>query len=264
MRIGVCTGIDNEENVKIASECGFDYIECGFQMFANATEEQLQEWEEREKKYGIYAEAANCFLPNSLPVTGDEVDYDALREFVARGMKNSARMGLKTVVFGSSGARSIKEGFSYERAVKQMAYFLREIASPEAQKYGITIVTEPLQKAETNMINTVKEGVLLAAMADRDNIRCLADLFHMEQCGDTAEDIRMIKDSIVHAHISNPIGKDGKKRIYPLSADEFDYGSFIDALSEGSCERCSVEAAVSDFALEAPAAAKLLKELCKK
>lgn len=261
MRFGVCTGIDNEANVKIAAECGYDYIECGFQMFANATEEQLAEWEEREKKYNIYAEAANCFLPGSLPVTGDDVDYEALTDFVSRGMKNSARLGLKIVVFGSSGARNIKEGFSYEKAIRQMAYFLREIASPEAAKYGISVVTEPLQKAETNIINTVKEGVMLAAMADRDNIRCLADLFHMEQCGDTAADILMIKDSILHAHISNPVGRDGKKRIYPLSPDEFDYKSFIDALKAGSCERCSIEASVSDFAAEAPAAIQLLRSL---
>ena len=261
MKFGVCTGIDNEENVKIAAESGYDYIECGFQMFAKASEEELSLWEEREKKYGIFAEAANCFLPSSLPVTGDSVDYDALNEFVARGMKNSARLGLKTVVFGSSGARSIKEGFSYEKAVRQMGYFLREIAAPEAAKYGITIVTEPLQKAETNMINTVKEGVLLAALADRENVRCLADLFHMVQCGDTADDILMIKDSIVHAHISNPLGRDGIKRIYPLSSDEFDYKSFLDALRQGTCERCSIEAGVIDFAYEAPLAIKLLRSL---
>lgn len=261
MRFGVCTGIDNEENVRIAAESGYDYIECGFQMFANATDEQLKEWEEREKKYGIYAEAANCFLPGSLPVTGENVDYDALHEFVKRGMKNSAMLGLKTVVFGSSGARNIKDGFSYEKAVRQMGYFLREIASPAASLYGITIVTEPLQKAETNIINTVKEGVLLAALADRENVRCLADLFHMVQCGDTAEDILMIKDSIVHAHISNPLGRDGKKRVYPLSTEEFDYKSFIDALSAGACDRCSIEAVVTDFAYEAPIAIKVLRSL---
>lgn len=261
MRFGVCTGLDNEENVKIAAESGYDYIECGFQMFANASEEQLCEWEEREKKYNIYSEAVNCFLPGSLPVTGENVDYDALAEFVARGMKNCARMGVKTVVFGSSGARSIKEGFSYEKAVRQMGYFLREIASPEAAKYGITIVTEPLRKAETNMINTVKEGVLLAALADRDNVRCLADLYHMAQCGDTYEDLLMITDSVIHAHIANPVERDGKNRVYPLSADEYDYKSFIDALSKGTCERCSIEAGVTDFATEAPAAIKVLRSL---
>ncbi len=262
MRFGVCCGIDNEENVKIAAESGFDYIECGFQMFANATEEQLLEWEEREKKYGILCESTNCFLPNSLPVTGENVDYDALREFVARGMKNASRMGVKAVVFGSSGARSIPEGFPYAKAVYQMGYFLREIASPEAEKYGITVVTEPLQKAETNMINTVKEGVMLAVLAGKDNIRGLADLFHMEQCGDTVDDLRLLKGSIFHAHISNPVGVAGKKRIYPASPDEFDYRSFIDALEEGGCERISIEANYFDFSIDAPKAIKVLRNLC--
>lgn len=261
MRFGVCCGIDDEEKVKIAVECGYDYIESGFQMFANAAEEQLAEWEEREKKYGIFCESTNCFLPNALKVTGNDVDYEAVREFVARGMKNSARMGVKTVVFGSSGARNIPEGFSYAKAVSQMGYFLREIAAPEAEKYGITVVTEPLQKAETNMINTVKEGVMLAVLAGKDNVKGLADLFHMEQCGDTAADIRFLAGSIHHAHISNPVGRNGIKRIYPASADEFDYKSFIDALEEGGCERCSIEAGVTDFAVEAPRAIKVLRSL---
>ena len=261
MRFGVCCGIDDEERVKIAVESGYDYIECGFQMFANATDEQLAEWEAREKKYGIICEATNCFLPGNLKVTGDEVDYDALREFVERGMKNSARMGVRTVVFGSSGARNIKEGFSYAKAISQMGYFLREVASPAAEKYGITVVTEPLQKAETNMINTVKEGVMLAVLAGRDNVKGLADLFHMEQCGDTAEDIRFLAGSIHHAHISNPVGINGVKRIYPASADEFDYKSFVDALEEGGCERCSIEASVTDFAVEAPKAIEVLRNL---
>ncbi len=261
MRFGVCCGIDNEERVKIAVESGYDYIECGFQMFANATEEQLIEWEEREKKYDILCESTNCFLPNSLKVTGENVDYVALREFVARGMKNSARMGVKTVVFGSSGARNIPEGFSYAEAFAQMGYFLREIASAEAQKYGITVVTEPLQKAESNMINTVKEGVMLAVLADRENVKGLADLFHMEQCGDTAADLRLLSGAIHHAHISNPVGREGKKRIYPASADEFDYKSFLDALEYGGCERCSIEADVIDFSVDAPAAIKVLRSL---
>ncbi|MBE6715328.1 MAG: sugar phosphate isomerase/epimerase [Ruminococcaceae bacterium] len=261
MRFGVCCGIDNEERVKIAVECGYDYIECGFQMFANATEEQLAEWEGREKKYGILCESTNCFLPNSHKVTGENVDYDALKEFVARGMKNSARMGVKTVVFGSSGARNIPDGFSYAKGFSQMGYFLREIAAPEAEKYGITIVTEPLQKAESNMINTVKEGVMLAVLADKNNVRGLADLFHMEQCGDTSEDIRLLNGLIHHAHISNPVGRDGRKRIYPSSVDEFDYKAFIDALKEGGCERCSVEADVIDFSIDAPQAIKVLRSL---
>lgn len=261
MRFGVCCGIDNEENVKIAVDAGFDYLECGFQLFANASEDDLTLWEEREKKYGILCEATNCFLPGSMPVTGDNVNYDELKEFVERGMKNSARMGVKTVVFGSSGARSIPEGFPYAKGIEQMIYFLREIVSPIAEKYDITVVTEPLSANESNLINTVKEGVMLAVATGKDNIKGLADLYHMQQCADTNEDILMLVGSIVHAHISNPVHKFGKKRVYPTSTEEFDYKSFVDALEKIGCERVSVEAAVIDFSVDAPAAAKLLKSL---
>ena len=261
MRFGVCCGIDNEEKVKIAVESGFDYLECGFQLFANATEQQLTEWEEREKKYNILCEAVNCFLPGSLPVTGDNVDYAAVSEFVARGMKNCARMGVKVVVFGSSGARSIPSGYSWAKAVNQMSFFLREIASVEAAKYGITVVTEPLCKLETNVINTVKEGVMLALLADKENITGLADIYHMMLSGDTYEDLELVKDSIFHAHISNPKGKEGKKRIYPAAADEYNYKSFIDILESGACQRISIEADYFDFSVDAPLAAKILKSL---
>ncbi len=261
MRFGVCCGIDNEERVRVAAESGFDYIESGFQLLANATEQQLAEWEEREKKYNILCEAVNCFLPGSLPVTGDNVDYDAVKEFVARGMKNCARMGVKIVVFGSSGARSIPAGYSWARAVTQMTCFLREIACVEAAKYGITVVTEPLCKLETNVINTVKEGVMLALLTDRENVSGLADIYHMYLSGDTNEDLELVKDSITHAHISYPKGKEGKKRVFPATAEEYDYKSFVDILEAGACQRISIEADCFDFSVDAPIAAKLLKSL---
>lgn len=261
MRFGACCSIDDIEKVKIAVECGFDYIECGFQSFANATEEQLSLWEKTEKEYGIYSEAVNCFMPNALKVTGESVDYDAIKEFVAKGMKNCARLGVKVVVFGSSGARNIPEGFSYAKGVEQMGYFLREIASPEAEKYGITIVTEPLCSDESNLINRVKEGVMLAVLADRPNIKSLADIYHMKKSGDTYEDLQMVSTSIYHAHISNPNGKGEHKRVYPSDVNEYDYKSFVNILRDAGCERCSVEANIIDFSVDAPAAIKLLKSL---
>ncbi|MBR3768401.1 MAG: sugar phosphate isomerase/epimerase [Clostridia bacterium] len=261
MRFGVCVGIDQKEKVKIAAECGFDYIESGFQMFAAAAEEELTLWEETSKEYSIKCEAVNCFLPGSLKVTGENVDYDALRDFVERGMKNCARLGVKIVVFGSSGARNIPEGFSFAEGFRQLGYFLREIASPSAAKYGITVVTEPLCTDETNIINTVNEGVMLSVFAGKDNIKGLADLYHMTKCGDTAENIINLKGSIAHGHISNPEGIGDKKRIYPASVDEYDYKSFVDALEKCGCERCSVEAACFDFAVDAPKAIKLLRSL---
>lgn len=44
-----------------------------------------------------------------------------------------------------------------------------------AAKYGITVVVEPLQTKETNLINTVAEGIEIVKKVDRPNVKCLAD-----------------------------------------------------------------------------------------
>lgn len=123
----------------------------------------------------------------------------------------------------------------------------------------MTVVIEPLRKNETNMINTVKEGTMLAVLSENDNIACLADLYHMVD--DSNDDIRQLKGSIKHAHFSNPSSMNGLKRGFPKSFDEYDYQAFIDALKYAGCERCSVEAKCIDYSTEAFEAGNLIKQL---
>ena len=48
-----------------------------------------------------------------------------------------------------------------------------------AQAKGTRLIYEPLNRYETNLINTVAAGVELLESIDTDNVRLLADLFHM-------------------------------------------------------------------------------------
>ena len=99
------------------------------------------------------------------------------------------------------------------------------------------------------IINTVKEGVMLASASRRHNVSGLVDLYHMALEGDTIDNIRQVKGNLSHAHIANPFEtKSGRKaRSYPAGDDEYDYKGFIDALSYAGCKRCSVEASVIDL-----------------
>lgn len=261
MRYGVCIGLDNSDKIKIAAGCGFDYIECGFGTLAKCSDEEFELYKNVLNENNIKVDAANGFLPGELKVCGDKVDCDALAAYIEKGMKRGAEIGLQTVVFGSGGARSLPEGWAYSEGFLQLAEFLRDIAGPIAQKYGVRIVMEPLRRKECNIINTVKEGVMLAACSGRENVGGLADLFHMVEEGDLNEDIKALKGSLWHAHISNPAKRENANRIYPLSINEFDYKAFIDALEYAGCERCSIEAACFDFEKEAPVAAQLLKNI---
>ena len=86
-------------------------------------------------------------------------------------------------------------------------------------------------------------------------------MFHMVEEGDSNEDIKDLRGSLWHAHISNPVKRANANRIYPQGINEFDYRSFLEALEYAGCARCSIEASVFDFEKEAPVAAQVLKEI---
>lgn len=260
MRFGVCVGNDTEK-VKLASEYGYDYVEGGFQFFGRGEEEQINAFIKTLNENNIKCEAVNCFMPSDLPVTGDNVDYEAITAFVKRGMEMGAKAGVKVVVFGSSGARRVPSEYNYAKAFRQLVFFLKEVVSPIAKENDITVTVEPLTPGESDIIGTINEGAMLAAAVDKENIKGLADLYHMYNVNDTAEGILHLHDIIYHGHISNPVGRDGKKRLYPLSADEYDYKSFVDALEKIGCPRCSIEASCDDFVTEAKTAIGVLRSL---
>lgn len=252
MKFGACIGF-NPEEIKMAAEFGFDYLEAGFAFFAKGSDEDMEAYYKCLEENGIKCEASNCFIPGDLKVTGENVDYDALKTHIEKGMSRGVKAGLKTVVFGSGGARNIPEGFPYNKAAKQIAYFLKEIVAPIAEKYDITVVVEPL--CDSNVINTVKEGCIFASMAESDNVKGLADSFHMYTFGDKFENIKDVKGFLGHAHIAEPTD-----RVYPYENDGADYKSFLEALIFAGCPRCSIEARCDDFSKQGPVALKILKE----
>ncbi|MBQ6419995.1 MAG: sugar phosphate isomerase/epimerase [Clostridia bacterium] len=249
MRYGVCTG--DPAGVATAAKLGFDYVEAGFAKFAEAGED-LAVFRKALAEYQIPCESANCFIPGSLKITGPDADPKALAAYIGKGMYNAAATGLKTVVFGSGGARQIPAGFPYDQAIRQIITFLRDIVEPVAAKYDITVVVEPL--CDCNVIRSVREGAAIAAAADAGHVRLLGDLFHMAKMGDTHEDILAVGAMLRHAHIAEPT-----KRVFPAPGDGFDYKPFLQALEAVGCPRCSVEARTDNFEADASAALKVLK-----
>lgn len=261
MKFGVCRGVEALDDIKTAAAAGFDYIECGFSGLSRCSDEEYDAFASALAANGIKCEASNGFLPRDYKVVGDEFDEKKVCAYIEKGMERGVKVGLQVVVFGSGKARAVPDGMSFAEAYKQLVYFLGEVAAPIGAQYGVTLVTEPLRKDESNIIHTIKEGVMLGVATGKNNVAGLGDIYHMLGAGDTYDDVRELKGSLLHSHISNPNGDGAKNRVYPASANEFDYAGFIRALEYAGCPRCSVEAHCYDFAADAPVAAKLLKSL---
>lgn len=263
MKFGVCLGYDQHDRIECAAKCGFDYVEISFAAMTQASDEAYSAFLAALARCGIPCESANGFLPGELPTTGDDVNFDALRAFLEKGMARAKEIGIEVVVFGSSASRNLREGTSYRRGAAQLVTFLREVAGPIAAKYGVRIAIEPLRPAESNIINRVKEGMLLAAASGCENVGALGDLYHMAIAGETGAEFDAIPGDLFHTHIANPALDTERPRRYPSDPSEFDYADFIRHAEAAGCPRCSIEAGCEDFDREAPKALEALRKACE-
>ncbi|MBR5410091.1 MAG: sugar phosphate isomerase/epimerase [Clostridia bacterium] len=259
MRFGVCFRPNDIGQVAVAKAAGFDYMECNFVHVSRMDDETFASFAAALREHGLPCGAACVLLPGEMSLHRG-FDPEETAAFLREGLKRLVPLGLERVSFGSGGARGVPEGVTYPEAAKNLIRALRDVIGPVTAEFGVTVAIEPLRRNECNMINTLREGAMLAAAVGLDNVKLLVDVYHMAP-EETLDDIRKMKGVLAHAHISQPFSTRGLKRDYPTDPDAYDYKGFLDAAAEAGVPTCSVEADCVDFNVEYPAAARLLKSL---
>lgn len=256
MKFGVCIGTDIEK-MKLIKSIGYDYAEGHCQEIARKDKAYLDEM----KATGLPMVAANCFI--GMSIVGEEKNETEIKAYLAKLFENASYLGLKYLIFGSSGARRIPDGMSLEEGRAQIVDFLKNDVLPFAEEYNITIAIEPLNPQECNAINTLDDGVAIAESVNSPYVKVLADVAHMYLQNEPMDKLLKYKGLIVHAHTSNPnpAPELNCKRIYPAFSDEFSQKSFTEPLKAIGVEYCSIEANVLDFENDAKNAYEVLKDL---
>lgn len=152
-------------------------------------------------------------------------------------------VGADTVVFGSGAARSIPVEFPREKAERQIVDFLNIVAD-FAENLGITIVIEPLNKKESNIINSIPEAVEFAEKVNRKSIQVLADFYHMDEENETLSNIVAYKDYLQHIHLADT------DRLAPGTGN-YPYQKFTQCLKRATYNgNVSIECNWNDFEKE--------------
>ena len=235
MRLGICTSPDKAELVKKA---GFDFYEFKVFDVHDAAEGEYDKWLEMQQQAGLPCEAMNCMLHQRYQVTGPNADHEAIKLYLEKVIPRCAKMGTKTIVFGSAWSRNMPEGFSdRKKAYEQIVSYLH-LASDICGKHDINIAIEPLGAPATNIVTFVAEGNYLCHLADRKNVRLLADLFAMSQNHENCEEaLAGYASRMEHLHFS------AFNRKFPRRDDGCDYSSFFNGVKRsGFDKRISVEA----------------------
>ena len=254
IRLGVCCSPDRLETVRAL---GYDYAEMGLAYIESLSEDEFLAVLGAVPS-GFRVEAVNGLLPESIHLSDEQYSPEECRAYLNRAFARAVQLGVRTAVFGSGRSRNIPEGFSRERAEDQLADFGR-ILGDTAAEYGISAVIEPLNYAECNVLNTVREAAELAHRVGSPNLAVLADLYHVVRVDEPVSDLADAGPLLRHCHIANPDG-----RTAPSPDDSFDYRPFFDTLRAiGYHGGVSIEGGWKDFVPEAKTALGFLRELAE-
>jgi sugar phosphate isomerase/epimerase len=246
------------EWVEELKEIGYDYVELPLAQIMDLNDEEFSRLKDKIFSSGLNCELCNNFFPARIKLTGSEVNNTAISEYINEALHRAAQLGVKIIVFGSSGAKNVPQGFPKDRAWTQIVSLLQYI-NGEVKKYGITIVIEPINRFESNIVNTVAEGLTLAKEVAGENVKLLVDYYHLVMEKEGQEVLLEAGDYLRHIHFAGPTG-----RVYPNEFDLelYDYKAFLTTLKRvGYDGRISIEAYTKDFVNDAKNSLLLLKKL---
>lgn len=123
---------------------------------------------------------------------------DAAKDFIRQMIDFGGPFGAPAIIGSMQG----KWGgdIDLDTALSLLQEALNELGA-NAEKYGVPLIYEPLNRYETNLIKTVSDGVAFLKTLSTDNVKLLADLFHMNiEEDDLASAIRVGAGYIGHVH----------------------------------------------------------------
>ena len=232
MRYGYCVNMIAQDSFGVGygwipalKDAGFDYVDLPMAQMM-----QMDDGTFRSRilsalrETGLPCDCVNNLFPAGIRLTGPEAVHADAVYYCRRAFERAAALGAQRAVFGSSGARNVPCGWPRAEAERQLAALLRLLA-PLALEYGITLVIEPLNRSESNVITSIADGMRLCDAVSSEAVQMLADFYHMSLSGERAAEVAPAGTALRHVHIARPLG-----RGLPMPGDGEDYAAFFDAL----------------------------------
>ena len=248
------------QSIDTLAALGFDYAEPALSQLVALPADALAAARAKVAASKIRIETMNWFMPGTeIKLTGPDVDRARIRSYLETSLRLAESFGVKVVVFGSPGARSIPDGFPRDKAWEQLKDFLRTCGEViQSRGYGMVIGIEALRRPETNVINSVAEALKIAREVNHPKIRLIVDFYHLAFENEDPAVILQAADMIVHLQIAEP-----RDRAFPVSeAGEPRYAAFFANLRKiGYRGRLSIEANSNDLEKDGRASLAFLKRM---
>ena len=206
---GACR--DSVADVAIMRDLGYDFWEwsAGAAFDPAKDDAWWQTQKEEIAKRPLPLRSCNGFIPGSFRITGPKADHGPALDYAEKILRRADEIGVRTVVFGSGGARNVPGDFAgnswpkLEEGARQYADFCRALVKRVADLKTVQVVIEPLRPNESNIINYVFQGLAICREIASPRLAQLADIFHMMMGGDPASAIQEAGPLLAHCHVAD-------------------------------------------------------------
>ena len=153
-------------------------------------------------------------------------------EFVRSLIDAGARFAAPAIVGSMQGRWG--QGVEKEHALGRLRAALNDLGE-HAKRQAIPLLFEPLNRYETNLVNTLADGMALVQSLRTDNVKLLGDLFHMNiEEVDMAASVREAGPHLGHVHLADsnrqPAGYGHTDfALIAAALKEINYGGYLSA-----------------------------------
>jgi sugar phosphate isomerase/epimerase len=142
------------------------------------------------------------WLKHKLTLTTADQDAHAKAMKFVEGMIDFAAVFDAPVIIGSMQGRAA-DAASHKTTMGYLAESLLNLGL-HANRYGLPLLYEPLNRYETNLVNRLEDGVKLVSGLASANVKLLADLYHMNiEEADLPAGLRAAGPHIGHVHFAD-------------------------------------------------------------
>lgn len=186
-----------------AKKCGLDVLEVGAGDLVAMSDAELEALRTTAKDLGLEI-SANLGPPKDKDIcSADPAIHEAGVKFLCDILDQMVKIDCKILI----GACYNHWPYDFvdldKEALLDRAVAGMKIVGDHADKLGLTIALEILNRFESCMINTLDEGIAFCERVDKKSVKLLLDTFHMniEEVDDIPTTLRRAGDWVAHVHV---------------------------------------------------------------
>ena len=209
MLFGVCRPL---KDAALLKKHGYDFFENGVAsiLMPNCSEEEWKKQKDLILNAPIPLRSCNGFIPGTYRITGPKADFAPALDYAEKALRRAEEVGVKTIVFGSGGARNVPGDICAakelkpkpEEGVEQYTEFCRLLCKRVEDLKTVQMVIEPLRPNESNILNYVWQGMQVVRDVNHPRLQQLADIFHMICGRESPASIIDAGCNLKHCHIA--------------------------------------------------------------